>query len=261
LTVRLVCLLAVSVLAAAPVTALAATAPSPETLRSALADPVDAAFVEAEVGTQGTLEGPFDANAYADYWRLSGTSETDIKRLLQYLERDGFVGGYARQWYRLRAADFLGELVMVFSNKSGAIASEQASKLRYQQDKGFQSSIESGLPKDSFAATLTSGGYEWTVIMFVKGNAMFAVSRGSDSDYMTDGALAQAQRAYAVAPSSIVVPGHQDLAAGVSQYGRLVLIVGLILLLAIATIAAVVRFALRAPDQRPAASLDIPSKP
>ena len=261
MTVRPVCLIAVALLLAAPLRASAATAPSPETLRAALADPVDQTFVEAEVGTQGTLEGPFDANAYADYWRSSGSSETDIKRMLQYLARDGFVGGYARQWYRPRAADFLGELVMVFSNKSGALASEKASKLRYQEDNGFESSVDSGLSGDSFAGKLTTSGYEWTVVMFVKGNALFAVTRGSDSDHMTAGALAQARHAYAVAPSSIAVTGRPDLATGVSQYGRLLLIVGLIILLAIATIVAVVVFAVRKPHARPAVPSEVRSKP
>jgi hypothetical protein len=254
LIVRGLCAAAAAALAVALVTAPAAAAPSPAALRAALADPLEASFVEAEIGTQGTLEGPFDLNAYADYYRLSGTSESDIQRGVAYLKRDGFVGGYGRQWYRPRSTDVMGELVLVFGSNAGAMSSEQASKQRYQQDAGFQQAIDSSeLGKSSFASTLASGGYDWTVIMFVKGNGLFAIARASVTDYRTPDALAQAKRAYAVAPSTIQLPGQQGPVAGVPQYARLVGMLALMLLLVIATAVAVVVYAVRAPRRHPSA--------
>jgi len=70
--VRVVRALAVAALAVAPITALAAPSPGPATLRAALADPIDRSFVEADVGAAGTLEGPFDAESYVNYYELSG---------------------------------------------------------------------------------------------------------------------------------------------------------------------------------------------
>jgi len=260
--VRGLCAAAAAALAVTPVTVSAATAPSPAALRAALADPLEASFVEAEIGTQGTLEGPFDLKAYLDYYRLSGTNESDIQHGAAYLTRDGFVGGYGRQWYRPRSTDVMGELVLVFGSNAGASSSEQASKLRYQQDAGFQQAVDSsGLGKTSFASTLTSGGYDWTVIMFVKGNGLFAVARASVTDYRTPAALAQAQRAYAVAPSTIQLPGQQGPVAGIAQYARLAGMLALMLLLVIATVVAIVVYVVRAPRRHPAPATSAEIKP
>jgi hypothetical protein len=262
LIVRVVFAVAAATLALPPAAGWAATVPSPATLRATLADPVEANFVEAEVGTQGSLEGPFDANAYADYYRSFGTSETDIQRGLQFLKRDGFVGGYARQWYQLRSQSVMGELVMVFGSNGGAAASEQASKQRYAQDSSFGSFIDSSqFGKNSFAATLTSYGYDWTVILFAKGNGLFAVSRASSSDYMTSQALAQAQRAFTVAPSTIAVSAQSSAHAGFAQGFRLIAAVGVMMLLAVATVVAVIVFVVRTPRPRPAVPVELQSKP
>jgi hypothetical protein len=245
-----------------PIAALAASSPSPGTLRAALADPIDPSFIEADIGTAGTLEGPFDANAYAEYFRLFGTSEAEIQRGLQYLKRDGFVGGYGRQWYRPRSTDVMGELVMVFGSNGGAAASEQATKQRYAQDAGFQSFVDSGqFGKNSYAATLTSSGYDWTVILFVKGNGLFAVSRGSNSGYMTSQALAQARRAFTAAPTRFAASAPSSAGAGLPKYFRLIAAVGVMMLLVVATVAAVIVFVVRTPRPRPPIPVELQTKP
>jgi hypothetical protein len=245
-----------------PAAGAAASPPNPQTLRAALADPVESSFVEAEVGTQGTLEGPFDVNAYVDYYRGLGTSQTDVQRALTYLRRDGFAGGYGRQWYRPRSTDLMGELVLVFGSAAGASASEQASKLRYQEDPGFQSTVDAaGLGSSAFAGTLTSYGYDWTVITFVKGNALYAVSRGSGSDYRTAGGLAQAQRAYAVAPSTLPLPTPPGAGVSFLQLLRLAAIAGIVLMLAIATVIAVIVFVILEPRRHPSAPMEAQAKP
>lgn len=245
---RIACAAAVAALATTPMAALAAVPPSPATLRAALADPIEPSFIEADVGTAGTLEGPFDANAYVEYYRSFGTSEAEIQRGLQFLKRDGFTGGYARQWYRTRSTDVMGELVMVFGSNGGAAASEQATKQRYAQDAGFQSFVDSSrFGKNSYAATLTSSGYDWTVILFVKGNGLFAVSRGSSSKYMTSQALAQAQHAFTTAPSGFAMSAPSSAGAGFARYLRLIAAVGAMMLLVAATVAAVIVFVVRTP--------------
>lgn len=240
-------------LALLPAAASAAQAPDPATMRASLAEPIDSSYVEAEVGTQGTLEGPFDANAYADYYRSFGTSEKELQAGLQILKRDGFAGGYGRQWYRPRTNDMLGELVMVFGGNAGASSSEQATRQRYAQDSGFQSFVDTGLGGSSFGAKIdsTTYDYRWTVIVFVKGNDLFAVSAGSQSADRTSEALAQARRAYDVAPASIALPGQSNAGQAILASARFALVLGLILILVIAAVVATVVVLVRpAPAQR-----------
>lgn len=244
-------LVAAALVAMLPVTGIAASTPSPAVLKAALAEPVDPGFVEAEMGTDGVLEGSFDAKGYADYWSASGISQAQHDSLVASLSRNHFVTGYGREWYLPRASDFIGELLMVFQTPSNAKAIEQSSKIRYTTDAGFQDFVETGIP-DAIGMTTQSGGYSWTVVMFVKGNDLFAVARGSESDFMTSGALAQARQAYAVAPASIEVQGTAGPRAALSQYARLGLVLALIMLLAVATAIAIAVFVLRAPRPAPA---------
>ena len=72
---------------------LAASPPSPDTLKSALAEPPSSVYVEATPGTMGVLEGPFDAQTYA-------TAEFASKQasVVAQLSLAGFVTGYGRAW-------------------------------------------------------------------------------------------------------------------------------------------------------------------
>jgi hypothetical protein len=245
------CALAVAALAVTPIAALAAASPSPATLRAALADPIDRNFIEADVGTAGTLEGPFDAESYASYYELAGLDVQTAQSLVRSLHSNGFVGGYGRQWYQPRATEYLGELVMGFTRSSGASSIASASKIRYGQDHGFQSFVEPHLSKGSFAVTETSSGYQWTVVIFLKGNDLFAIAQGSTDGFMTDQALAQARRAYDHAPTSIGASAQSNSPTGLGQAFRLIAAVGLMLLLAVATVVAVIVFVVRTPRPRP----------
>ena len=249
--VRGLCALAVAALAMTPIAALAASSPSPAALRAALADPIDRNFIEADVGTAGTLEGPFDAESYASYYELAGLDVQTAQGLARSLRSNGFVGGYGRQWYQPRATEYLGELVMGFTRSSGASSIASASKIRYGKDQGFQSFVDPHLSKGSFAVTDSSGGYQWTVVIFLKGNNLFAVVQGSTDDFMTDQALAQARRAYDYAPTNIGASGQSSSPTGFAQGFRLIAAVGLMLLLAVATVVAVIVFVVRTPRPRP----------
>jgi hypothetical protein len=206
-------------------------------MRAALADPIDPSFVEADVGAAGTLEGPFDAEAYANY---SGLDVQTSQALVRSLQRNGFAGGYARQWYKPRASEYLGELVMVFTRSLGASSIASASKIRYRQDQGFQSLVEADLNNGSFGVTEISEGYHWTAVIFQKGNNLFAITQGSTGDFMTDQALAQARRAYAFAPSTISGSPPSTGRVDFAQYLRLIAAAGLMLLLAIAAVVATI---------------------
>jgi hypothetical protein len=243
--------LAVAALAVTPIAALAATSPSPATLRAALADPIDRNFIEAGVGSAGTLEGPFDAESYASYNQLAGLDAQTAQSLVRSLHSNGFVGGYGRQWYQPRATEYLGELVMGFTRLSGASSIASASKIRYGQAQGFQSFVDPHLSKGSFAVTETSAGYQWTSVIFLKGNNLFAVVQGSADDFVTAQTLAQARRVYDFAPAGIGASAPSSSPTGLAQGFRLVAAVGLMLLLAVATVVAVIVFVVRVPRPRP----------
>jgi len=259
--VRVVRALAVAALAVAPITALAAPSPGPATLRAALADPIDRSFVEADVGAAGTLEGPFDAESYVNYYELSGLDVQTGQSMVRSLRSNGFVAGYGRQWYQPRASGYLGELVMVFTRSSGASSIASASKIRYQQDQGFQSLVEPHLSNGSFAVTEFSGGYHWTVVIFQKGSDLFVVAQGSAGDFMTGQALAQARRSYDFAPSSIGALAQPGSATGLAKYFRLIAAVGVMMLLAVATVVAVIVFVVRTPRPRPLDPVELQTKP
>jgi len=250
-TVRTFCAFAVATLTLTPMAGIAATSPSPGTMRAALADPIDPSYVEADVGAAGTLEGPFDAEAYATY---SGLDVQTGQAMVRSLQRNGFVGGYGRQWYQPRGSGYLGELVMVFTRSSGASSIANASKIRYQQDAGFQSLVEPHLNLGSFGVTEVSAGYHWTAVLFEKGNNLFAISQGSIGDFMTSQALAQARRAYAFAPSTIAGSAPSSAQAGFARYLRLIAAAGVMLLLAIAAVVATIVVLVRTRRPGPGAA-------
>jgi hypothetical protein len=151
----------------------------------------------------------------------------------------------------------MGELVMVFQDNSGALASSQASKLRYGEDRGFRAFVDSGLNKDSFAATVSLSGYDWTVAVFVKGNALYAVSRGSQDGYMTASTLTQTRRAYDNAPAGFSLTSAQQPALGLPQNLRLFLILGFVLLLALVALVGAVIILQRSPSSQPDPAVEV----
>jgi hypothetical protein len=209
------------------IAAEAAPSPNPAALRATLADPISQDFVEADQGTPGTVEGSLDATRYVD-----STSATAAERqgMLDSLNRNGFISGYGREWYKPRSNDFLGELVLAFTNPNGARATASLSKIRYAQDKGFQSFTDSLIP-GGYALTEVASGYSWTVVVFTKADGMYAVAGGSPSDFMSADVLAQAQKEYRLAPANTLAPSHQTAPIGFALALLLVLLItgGLVL--------------------------------
>ena len=167
-----------------------------------MADPVETDFVEAFMRASGTLTGSFDAKTYAEVSGLDASSRSSI---LQALKDYGFVSGYGRDWSKPRLSDKMEELLMVFNSDWGAATSASTSKTSYSKDEHYNSFFDPQVNADAYGVTEDDGGYYWSVVIFTKGNEMFAIERGSATEYPTAQSIAQAQKAFAVAPSSIDV--------------------------------------------------------
>lgn len=205
--------------------------PSPATLRATLADPVSAGFVEADQRTPNVLEGPFNAQSYADYFQ---TDQKTRDALITSLTHEGFLAGYARSWYKLGSRTFLGESILAFQAGTGAMSSVQLSKVQYATSPTFRSFEDVSAIPQSFAVTVHDpDGFSWTVVLFAKGNDAIAVIEGSESDYMTAGALAQAKTEYDFAPpSTSASSSHPSALASGLAFGT-ALVVSLLVLAAI----------------------------
>jgi hypothetical protein len=214
---RRLCAAAVAALGLMPIIPAVAASPGPSALPSALADPVESGFMEVDQGTSNTLEGYFDASAYARSLAADGTTQQQI---VDYLNQYGFVTGYGRDWYLPRRSDWLDEIVMVFNDRSGAAGVASSSKINYARGQYFGSFIDVSRIPNAYGLTETINGFHWTIVTFTKGNDLFSIARGSDSDFMTDQAVTQADKAYAVAPNGTALAGQVVPTSGFSQYVR-----------------------------------------
>ena len=222
-----------------PGTGIAADTPTPAALRAVLADPVDPAYVEVDQGTQGTIEGPFDAARYADSGALPNAQLR--QRMIDRLNRNGFLSGYGREWYKPRERIFLGETVLAFVNTAGAAALWKMGKVDYAAGKGFDKFVDaSGIPGAYALNEVSTEGFHWTIVSFTKGNELFAVAGGSDSEYTSAEVLAQGRKEFALAS-----PGAL---ASTRPTGRVGFVVALILVAAV--ISVLVLWAAVRPRQR-----------
>jgi len=226
-------------LASLPIPTTASDTPSPEILRATLADPFRVDFVEVDLGTPDILEGPFDVEVYADSFRLDAkTRET----LINELNKQGFVGGYARTWYTPGSTTvWMAEGILVFRADAGATSARLSSKVHYATDKGFGRFVDTGDIPQSFALAYQGpDGFRWTVVVFSKGNDLFVIIFGSAADYMTESALGQATKEYRLAPDRTSArpaqPSHRPnaLASGVGFATALV--VFLLLMVALGSV-------------------------
>ncbi|HET9780472.1 MAG TPA: hypothetical protein VFR33_01730 [Candidatus Dormibacteraeota bacterium] len=209
---------AVGALALSAIIQATAATPGPAALRSNLAEPVEPGFVEVDQGSSGTLEGPFDSYMYA----ASLTTDANVRQqITDGLDQGGFVTGYGREWYFPKQSDWLGELVMVFYRASGASSVASTTKINYARDPGFQSFIDLPQIPNSYGLTEIIDGFHWTVVDFRKGNDFYSVARGSNSDFMTTRAIAQAEKAYAVAPAATELLAPTPAPSAWTRYSHL----------------------------------------
>lgn len=215
-----------------------------ETLRDTLVDPVASGYVEAQSGTPGVFEGPFTASQYGDYAALTDPSVR--QGVIDALQRNGFVAGYAREWNLRNTQDYLAEIVLHFKTIAGANAAATSSQARYTTLNGFRDFVDTKRIAGSFGVRIDgAGGFNWTIVVFAKGHNTYAVAGGSPDDYQTPISLAQAESEYAFAPTE----NSQPAPANTVQPWRLAMVLFLILALMAATVVALVVFW---PRQRPA---------
>jgi len=250
--VRRLAVAAVAALATIPLVGATAAAPGPADLPNALANPLETSFVEETSSRQGAEIGFFDADVYAN-WAGRDASVRDYMR--NYLVSRGFVTGYQRIWYMSSSSDALIETVFVFKTADGAGSMLEKQKVATFASKNFRNWVDYQVNDGSFALQEVNSidGFHWTFAGFVKGNDVFELYRGSDTDFKTTAAIAQAREMYTVAPDGTAL-GSQPVASHQSALARymtplVVMFVAGALLLTVALVIAVVVSLIRR-DQR-----------
>ncbi len=241
--VRRLAVAAVAALATIPFAGAMAAPPGPAELPNALANPLETSFVEVTSSRQGDVIGYFDAGAFAN-WAGGDASGRDYVR--NELLSNGFVTGYQRIWYMSSSTDTLFETVFVFKTAGGAGSVLDTDKRDFASSKTFRNWVDLQVNDNSFALqeVNSSDGFHWTFAAFVRGNDVFELFRGSESDYQTTAALAQAREMYTVAPNGTAL-GSQPAASHQSALSKymtplVVMLVAGALLLTVALVIAVI---------------------
>jgi len=235
---------AVAALATMPFAGAMAAPPGPAELPNALANPLETSFVEVTSSRQGEVIGYFDAGMFAN-WAGSDASGRDYVR--NELVSNGFVTGYQRIWYMSGSSDTLFETVFVFKAAEGAGAMLDTERRDFSGAKDFRNWVELQVNDNSFALQEVNpnDGFHWTFAAFVKGNDVFELFRGSDSDYQTTAGIAQAREMYTLAPNGTAI-GAQPVASHQSALSKyltpliVMLVVGALLLTVALVIAVIV---------------------
>ncbi len=157
--------------------------------------------------------------------------------------------GYGRTWYLPRQSDWLAEVVLVFHDVTEAEGVASSSKDTYARDSTFQSFVDVPTVPNAYGLTeVSQAGFHWTIVIFTKQNDVFAVERGSSSDFMTEQGIAQAEKAYSVAPNGTALAGRAGTASAFSQYVRpleLVAFIGALVSSAVLAVLVIAIFARR----------------
>ena len=204
---RLAIVLIAAGLAALPLTALAAA-----DLRSELLPPSGQGWQEQPVG--GVADGPMTADDIANI-----NSNPDVAR--SELERSGFQFGYRRTWDDAADKLTLGERDYVFGNPFGAgywlgslkVSDEGAADWRQTFDT-------SSLPNSFGGYRVEPDGSYNTIIEFVVGDRVFAVSVTNPTAPEQSRAMDQANAVAAHAPTELF---NGNGAGGVAGAGLVVL--------------------------------------
>jgi len=230
---KLVYGLAAALLAAAPVTAYAAT-PSPNVdlnvLRAALASAPDPGWEESPIGGDD-LEGPFDAVTYVNAGWTDQQTRDDIRSRLAY---DRFVGGYGRVFYNERLDAFLIEDVKAFPNAADATSFWGWSRSEFHDDDA--DAVATPEIPSSFGDKYTNGDWHGIDVYFPKGTYVFTVTIGSSVEPLVDIAQSQATAVYAYAPTwnllpetALPVAAHVGFGNGILRGLEVVVVIGAII--------------------------------
>ncbi len=182
---------------------LTTPSPTPTDLSSFLAPPIKPKFVVAHQST--LLDGPFDA---AGYGKAFGVSHNAEQYLTKQLTDNGFQAGYGLTWHLQQPSEWMQEIVFAFANSDGPVAVDTQSQADYRRSNEFKGTLEAAGIPDAFAFNdVTSDGFHWTMVLFVKGNDWFNVLGGTKDVYASADIVSQAEAQYAYAPGSQTITG------------------------------------------------------
>ncbi len=192
---KLLYALAIVIVTAAPLSASAATIPSP-----ALGTLLAAAPAGSSRVTSGPLQGQLTASSYAQQYQ-SKALEAGIT-----LIHDGFVDGYGLEWFLRSTNQNLVEFVIAFSGGNGAKdwlgymeAADKSDPTYTRADK--MPGID---PYYGSHTASTSPRVFTDFFAFVKGNDLFAVGVVSTKDDALKLVTAQTKRQYGGAPAETI---------------------------------------------------------
>lgn len=220
-------------------------------LRDTLAEPVESGFVESTFQSPDDFVGYFDASSFAN-WIGDTASGRDYIR--NELVSNGFVTGYQRLWTMRNSSDTLYETVFVFKTGGGAHALLSTHRGDMADSTYFKGWLPFQVNDTAFAVQqIDTDGFHWTFAAFAKGNDVFELFRGSQSDYQTTAALSQAREMYSTAPNGTQLgpPQSSSRESAVVQF-RTPLIITFVagaLLIAIALVIAAVSAITARPAQ------------
>jgi hypothetical protein len=231
---------AVAALATIPFAGAMAASPGLSDLPQALANPLEPSFVEITSNRSGELVGYFDAGAFAQWAGTDASSRQDFRDMLTSRE---FVSGYQRIW-TTNDHEALFETVFVFRTAPDADSMLDSVKSGFVTSSDYKGPVTIDLNDTAWAGQEIVNGFHWTAAGFTKSNDAFVLYRGSDADYRTSAAVAQASEMYTVAPNgtALVSQGQRQQSA-LSRYIMPVMItfvLGALLITAALVIAVVV---------------------
>ena len=193
-----VCVLA---MVAAPVASAASPSPSPS-LDTLIAPPVATGYAD-DTTTAIPIHGAFDLQEYVGFLSPADTSAVDAS-----LRRDGFVSGFARSWIQQPSNHILLELVVAFAGGEGArrwlTESAAADKANPHYVKAI--SMNGIDPYYGWHLADAIGPDYADVISFVKGNDFFMVGVDSPVDDLASSVSGQTRRQYEAAPPYTIPP-------------------------------------------------------
>ena len=253
---RRLALAAIAGLAIFPMSGAMAASPGTTDLPQALANPVEPDFVETTSNRSGELVGYFDAGAFAQW---AGTDARSRQAFRDMLTSRGFVTGYQRIWSSNREVLF--ETVFVFRAPGDAESMLSSVKSGFTASDSYKGPVPINLDDTAWAGEEIVNGFHWTAAGFTKANDAFTLYRGSDVDYRTKAALAQAREMYTIAPNGTALGPQAAQQSMLSRYMVPVLItfaVGALLIAAALVIAVIVTLVRPRPQ---AAAADFPARP
>lgn len=191
-----------------PATALAAgPTPDPAALQKMVVDAPDSGWIES-VPAPNTLEGPFDAQSYADDVYDDAQTKADVAA---HLDSYGFLGGYGRSFYKSSKKAWIEEDVKSFDTRAGAISFWTWMKSWLPEGADTTTPlIDTTVIPNSFGTEWVLSGFHATDTLFTKGAFMYDVVMGSYTDFTRSDALAQARSAFEFAPAGDAPVGEQN---------------------------------------------------